>query len=100
MKPLERLKQYNTRDNLWLYILYFLQKESLYAWKIRSLIEEQFKFKSGKITVYRVLYRLENQGLVKSKKEERRRVYQITPKGVNELSLAKDFYKEILRKIS
>ena len=100
MKPLERLKQYNTKENLWIYILYFLQKENLHAWKIRSLIEKQFNFKSGKITVYRVLYRLENQELVKSRKEERRRVYQITQKGINELSLAKDFYKEILKKIS
>ena len=100
MQPLERLKQYNTRDNLWLYILYFLKKENLHAWKLRSLIEEQFDFKSGKITVYRVLYRLENEELVKSKKEERRRVYQITKKGINELSLAKNFYKEILKKIS
>ena len=100
MKPLERLKQYNTKENLWLYVLYFLQKENLHAWKLRSLIEEQFKFKFGQITVYRVLYRLENQELVKSKKEERRRVYQITQKGRDELSSAKDFYKEILRKIS
>ena len=100
MKPLERLKQYNTKENLWIYIFYFLQKEDLHAWKIRFLIEKNFSFQIGKITVYRVLYRLESQGLVKSRKEEKRRVYKITAKGRKELSLAKDFYKEILKKIS
>ncbi len=100
MKPIKRLIQYNTKENLWIYILYFLKKENLHAWKIGSLIKEKFSFQPGKITVYRVLYRLENQGFVKSKKKKRRRIYKITAKGKKELSSAKDFYKQTLKKLN
>ena len=100
MKPLQRLKNYNTKGNLWIYILFLLNKEKLHAWSIQSLIEKEFGFKPGRITGYRVLYRLEEDGLVKSQTKQRRRVYQITSRGKEQLDLAKQFYKEILRKIS
>lgn len=100
MKPLDRLQKYNTKGNLWLYILSLLKKETLYAWRFQSLIEKKFGFKPGRITAYRVLYRLQEQGFVQSKAEGRRRVYQITKKGEKELKLAKKFYKEILNKLS
>lgn len=99
MKPLERLKIYNTRENLWIYILSLLKEKNLHAWLLQEMIEEKFGFRPGKITSYRVLYRLEKEGLVKSKIKERKRVYQITKKGEEELKKAKEFYKEILRKI-
>jgi len=100
MFPFERLQKLNTIENLWIYVLSLLKKapkgHPIYAWKIPKLIEKEFGFKPGKITPYRVLYRLEKQGFVKSKIEERRRVYQITEKGKNELEKAKNFYKKIL----
>lgn len=99
MFPRERLKKSNTIENLWIYILSLLKKERVYAWEIPALIEKKFNFKPGRITPYRVLYRLENQNFVKSKVEERRRIYQITEKGKRELELAKEFYREIIRKI-
>ena len=63
---------------------------------IPKMIEKEFGFKPGRITPYRVLYRLEKQGFVKSKMEERRRIYQITEKGKEELLKAEIFYKKIL----
>jgi len=99
MKPFERLQKHNTKGNLWIYVLYLLNQENLHAWSIQSLIEKKFNFKPGRITAYRVLYRLEDQGFVKSKTEQRRRVYQITKKGKEQLVLAKQFYKEILNKL-
>jgi len=99
MLPIERLQKLNTRDNLWLYILSLLKKREIYAWEIPSIIEKEFHFKPGRITPYRVLYRLEKDGFVKSEMKERRRVYKITKKGVEELNLAKEFYREILNKI-
>lgn len=100
MKPLQRLKEYNTKGNLWIYILsLLLRKDKIHAWLLQCLIEENFGFKPGKITSYRVLYRLEKQGLVKSKTEKRRRVYQITKKGEKELELAKKFYQETSNKL-
>ena len=99
MLPFERLQKSNTIENLWIYILSLLKKGEIYGWEVPSLIEKEFGFKPGKITPYRVLYRLEKTGFVKSKIGKRRRVYRITEKGEKELKSAKEFYKEILKKI-
>jgi len=63
------------------------------------LIEEEFGFRPGNITPYRVLYRLEAESLVKSNLKDRRRTYQITEKGSKELDEVKDFYKDIINKL-
>ena len=99
MLPIERLKKSNTIENLWIYILSLLKNREIYGWEIPAIIEKEFKFKPGKITPYRVLYRLEKAGFVKSELRGRRRVYQITEKGKGELKVAKNFYREILRKL-
>ncbi len=99
MLPIKRLEKSNTTDNLWLYILALLDKKPLYGWEIPDLIEKKFGFRPGKITPYRVFYRLEADGFVKSKTSERRRTYEITAKGKQELQKAKQFYEDILTKI-
>ena len=99
MLPLERLQKLNTKENLWIYILSLLKEKESYGWEIRSQIDKKFHFKPGLITPYRVLYRLEKDGFVKSKIKERRRIYQITEKGKKELEKAKNFYRQILTKI-
>jgi DNA-binding PadR family transcriptional regulator len=99
MLPMERLQKSNTKENLWIYILSLLKKREIYGWEIRSLMEKKFDFRPGLITPYRVLYRLEEDGFVKSKRKDRRRVYQITEKGKKELEKAKNFYYEIISKI-
>lgn len=101
MLPFERLKKSNTIENLWIWILLLLREKEIHAWDIKKEIEKRFSFKPGKITPYRVLYRLEQQGFVKSKIKERRRrrIYQITKKGIEELEKAKKFYREILKKL-
>ena len=97
MLPNERLQKSNTIENLWIYILFLTKKQKIYGWEIPAIIKKEFKFKPGKITPYRVLYRLEKEGSVKSELRERRRVYQITEKGKKELEKAKSFYKTILK---
>jgi len=99
MLPFERLKSSNTKENLWIYILSLLENKEIYAWEIPKLVEREFGFKPGKITPYRVLYRLESDGFVKSALQERRRIYKITKKGETELKKAKDFYKNLLTAI-
>lgn len=99
MLPFERLQKLNTKGNLWIYILCLLKKREVYGWGIRSLVDKKFNFKPGLITPYRVLYRLEKQGFVKSKMRERRRIYEITEKGKEELKKARNFYQQILKKI-
>ncbi len=100
MTPFERLEKLNTKDNLWIYILALLEKKPNHAWNILSLIEQEFGFKPGTITPYRVLYRLEEKNLVKSSLKERKRIYQITAQGKEELKKVKSFYKQLLNKIS
>jgi DNA-binding PadR family transcriptional regulator len=97
MLPFERLRKSNTKENLWIYILSLLKEREIYGWEIRSLIEKKFNFRPGLITPYRVLYRLQADGFVKSGLKERRRIYKITRKGKEELKKAKNFYKEILK---
>lgn len=99
MFPAEHFKKLNTKDNLWIYIIYFLNKKDCYAWELQSLIQEKFSFKPGRITPYRVLYSLESKNLVKSKLKERRRVYQITEQGRQEFQKAKIFLKNLLKEI-
>lgn len=96
MLPIERLQKSNKIENLWIYILSILKKREIYAWEIPPMIEKEFGFKPGKITPYRVLYRLEKTGFVKSQLRKRRRIYQITKKGEEELNKAKDFYQKLL----
>ena len=99
MLPLQRLKKSNTKENLWIYILALLAKKPHYGWEIPALIEQNFGFRPGNITPYRVFYRLQADGFVKSKTQERRRIYEITGKGKKELAGAKLFYKDILSKL-
>ncbi|MFH1657373.1 MAG: PadR family transcriptional regulator [bacterium] len=100
MLPFQHLQKSNTKDNLWLYILFFLEKKgSAYAWELQSLIEQSFDFKPGRITPYRVLYRLEKQGLVKSQAEEIKRVYQITKNGEKELAKAREFFQKLSQEL-
>ena len=100
MFPFQHLEKSNTKDNLWLYILFLLEKrESAYAWELQELIQDSFNFRPGKITPYRVLYRLESQGFVKSKTKEVKRIYQITKKGKDELAKAKDLYKKLAKEL-
>jgi DNA-binding PadR family transcriptional regulator len=99
MKPFERFFKSNTKENLWIYILTILKKGPHHAWNLHTIIEKEFGFKPGNITPYRVLYRLEEQGLVISEPQERKRVYKITTLGENELELVKKFYVQIIKKL-
>ncbi len=99
MLPSERLKKANTIENLWIYALLLIKEtpnEPIYAWQIPNLIEKKFGFMPGRITPYRVLYRLESEGFVKSRQKDRKRVYQITDKGIKELEAGKNILRETL----
>ncbi len=99
MKPLERLKKLNTKENLWIYILSLLSLKERYGYEIPKLIQQKFKFKPGKITPYRVLYRLEKENFVKSTFKERKRIYKITKEGKKLLKQAKEFYENLLKNV-
>ncbi len=88
-KPLVRLKRSLTTENLWLYILSTLKGERTYAYALNSQIQERFGWRPGLITSYIVFYKLESEGLITSKYDERRKYYEITRKGREELKRGK-----------
>ncbi len=99
MDALEKLKKSTTTDNVWLYVLSVLQKEDIHAYALHKEIENKFHWAPELITSYVVLYRIEKEGLIKSEKKGRIKVYSITPKGVKTLKEAKNYLKNLAETI-
>lgn len=102
--PTKRLEDSITKNNLWIYILKILSEKNLYPYKLREEIEKRFGFKSGSVTSYIVLKKLESQGFVKKWKEKslfgpERNFYKITPKGKKELENGIKILRNIIKKI-
>jgi len=98
-KPMLRLKRTLTKGNLWLYILSELKRGRVYAYGLSKKIEKEFGWSHGLITSYVVLYKLENEGLISSEFEGRRKYYKITSKGTEELRKAKRYLQQLLNKL-
>jgi DNA-binding PadR family transcriptional regulator len=92
--PLKRLRELNTRECLWIYILRLLLDKPMHAYAIREQIRKRFGFMPGTVTAYKVLYLLNRGGLVSKKSEGRQKVYTITPTGRDALKKAVNFYME------
>jgi DNA-binding PadR family transcriptional regulator len=78
----------------------------MYAYEIDKTLKDRFGFSPATITVYVVLYKMENEGLIRVDKETSilgrpsRKYYCITDKGVKTLDLGQKFLKEVLGKIA
>ncbi len=100
-----RLTRKLTIENLWLYVLSLLKKKPMYGYEIREKIEKQFGFKPGKVTCYMVLYKLESEGLIASRKivesssGPQRKYYVLTSKGEKALQKAKAFLKRLYQEL-
>jgi PadR family transcriptional regulator, regulatory protein PadR len=92
--PMKRLRQLNTTDNLWVYVLRILMDSPTHAYSIREEVRKRFGFRPGTVTAYKVLYLLGKSGLVEKRLEGRQKVYTITPKGEKALGDAIAFYRE------
>ncbi len=98
--PIKRLKKLLTSGSLWLYVLSLLQaKKKLYAYELDREIEKEFLFKPNKIMIYVVLYKLENEGLIRSEFKERRKYYELTDKGSEALRLAREYFRILSDKL-
>jgi DNA-binding PadR family transcriptional regulator len=91
--PLERLRELNTKDCLWIYILRVLQDGPRHAYVIRKEIGDRFGFEPVTVTAYKVLYLLSKSGFVKKTISGRQKVYALTPAGKKALKEAIGFYK-------
>ena len=93
-RELVRLREKLGIEVLWVFILSLLKKKPSHAYVLRKEIEEKFNFLPGNVSVYVVLYKLANRGFVKSIRNNNRKVYNITEKGLKLLELAKKEFKE------
>jgi DNA-binding PadR family transcriptional regulator len=99
-KPLKRLKQLTGVGNIWLYALSIMRKDGkAYAYALDSDIDKKFGFKPSKVMIYLVLYKLEGEGLIQSKMEDRRKYYHLTEKGKKSLLLAKKHLGELSKEL-
>jgi len=94
---LQRLKELNTKECLWVYVLKVLSERQGHPYPIRKEIETRYGFRPGYMTVYKVFYLLEKEGLLRKKREGSRTVYTVTTKGKEELAAAGEFYRTMVR---
>ena len=97
--PMERLVRVNTKESLWLYVIHVLKDAPMHAYVLKREIEGKFGFKTGNMTVYKVLYLLTRGGYVSKEKKGRRVIYSVTEKGVKALDEAKKFYRKQLERL-
>lgn len=95
--PLKRLRELNTTDNLWVYVLKILTDQPMHAYALRDAVRKRFGFMPGTVTAYKVLYLLKRDGLVDKKAEGRQKIYTVTDKGKDALKDAAEFYEDRAR---
>lgn len=99
-RPIKRLKNVLTTGNIWLYVLSLMKKKKrVYAYALRDDIEKEFYFKPSRIMMYIVLYRLEDEGLVRSEFVKRRKYYSLTKKGKGTMKEAKKYLELMSRRL-
>jgi DNA-binding PadR family transcriptional regulator len=89
------------KKTLDLFILRLLEKKAHYGYEIKQAIKEHFNLSTSRISAYKTLYKLHNEGFVTCKiiqpfdKEQKhpRKYYFITPSGMKLLIEAKKFFK-------
>jgi DNA-binding PadR family transcriptional regulator len=78
---IEHLRDTLTKQNLWLYILTFLDKHQASPSEIKDGVQSIFNFSPAAITFYTVLYRLRREELVEKIDNSFRSKYRLTEKG-------------------
>lgn len=99
----KQIVQRITRNFLDILILRFTQTEPMWGYKIIKKTESLFGIKIRHGALYPLLNQLETNGYVRSKKTTKggrvRKVYEITPKGIQFVDAYYDFLKEQLQKL-
>ncbi|MEM1605597.1 MAG: hypothetical protein QW604_03860 [Fervidicoccaceae archaeon] len=64
-KAMKRLRKKLENEVLWIYICYILTSGEKTTHEIKSVLREKFGIKVSSIKLYSVLYRMEDEGLIK-----------------------------------
>ncbi len=99
-KPVLRLKDSLTYGNIWIAIAAVLSRErKAYAYTLPEKIRKRFGFSPNKIMTYLVLYKLEDEGMIRSHFESRRKYYELTGRGRKARAEAKKILSAMARSI-
>jgi len=98
-KPMNRLNYSLTHGNIWLAILSIIRKRKAYAYALPDEISRAWGYQPSKLMVYFVLYKLEDEKLISSKFEGRRKYYALTPEGKKALSDGKKKLSDLSKKL-
>ena len=83
--PKEQIIQRLTRNFLDILVLRLILAEPMWGYKIKNLIEKKFKIKLGHGSLYPLLKKVENKGLINSEKERKSgriiKMYTLSKKG-------------------
>ncbi|MFQ5818676.1 MAG: PadR family transcriptional regulator [Candidatus Heimdallarchaeota archaeon] len=99
---IKRLQKKLTKETLFMYILRLLQDKEHYGYELREEIKNRFGFTMATVTSYVILYQMEREKLVTSKKKKSpkgrptRKYYEITDKGSRVMAEAKKILTETL----
>lgn len=98
-KPVGRLQHSLTHGNIWLSALSLMKKGKVYAYVLPDAIEKSFGFAPSRLMTYFVLYKLEDELLIVSKFEGRRKYYEITAKGRKTLEQGKQMLSSLAKRL-
>ncbi|MFA6328330.1 MAG: PadR family transcriptional regulator [Candidatus Micrarchaeia archaeon] len=98
-KPMNRLNYSLTHGNIWLAALSLMHRRKAYAYALPGEISRAFGYKPSKLMAYFVLYKLEEEKLISSKFEGRRKYYALTPAGKKALSEGKKLLSSLAKKL-
>ena len=100
-KAMTRLVKKLTKEMLWIYILRLLQERPHYGYEIKELVTKRFSFSPATVSGYAIIYRLQRDGLIQTQKssESTRKYYEITERGREAMSRAKDFLSSTLGRV-
>ena len=98
-KPVARLSHSLTHGNIWLATLSLMKKKKVYAYALPDEISRAFGYSPSKLMVYFVLYKLEDEKLISSKFEGRRKYYELTTTGKKALLDGKKKLSDLSKKL-
>ncbi len=85
--------------SLWMYVIAVLSHEPIHAYGVRVRLRERFGVKVPTSTVYTVLYKLVDEGLVERIEIDGETLYKATPEGLKTLREAIKLLKDLTEKI-
>ena len=98
-KPVKRLSYSLTHGNIWLAALSIMHDRKAYAYALPEEISRAFGYQPSKLMAYFVLYKLEDEKLISSKFEGRRKYYALTPAGKKALTDGKKLLSSLAKKL-